>query len=143
MAGSYATGIIVQGNTHHDYVQNSADLFFQDTWSATSKMTLNFGARYTLPGVLGASDGKLTNFLPSQGMVSTDSLYPAEKDAISPRFGVTWVPTDSRKTVVRAGYGLFYDMFAVAFFTANTGFANGGALGGGHNPGGEEPGFSI
>ena len=24
MAGSYATGIIVQGNTHHDYVQNSA-----------------------------------------------------------------------------------------------------------------------
>ena len=30
MAGSYATGIIVQGNTHHDYVQNSADLFFQD-----------------------------------------------------------------------------------------------------------------
>ena len=143
MAGSYATGIIVQGNTHHDYVQNSFDLFFQDAWSATSKLTLNFGARYTLPGVLGASDGKLTNFLPAQGMVSTDSLYPAQKDAISPRLGVTWVPADSRKTVIRAGYGLFYDMFAVAFFTANTGFANGGALGVGNNPGGDQPVFSI
>ena len=76
-------------------------------------------------------------------MVSTDSLYPAEKDALSPRVGVTWVPTDSRKTVIRAGYGLFYDMFAVAFFTANTGFANGGALGVGNNPGGDQPVFSI
>jgi hypothetical protein len=143
MAGSYATGIIVQGNTHHDYVQNSADLFFQDVWSATPKLTLNFGLRYTLPGVLGASDGPLTNFLPAQGMVSTNSLYPAERDALSPRVGVTWVPTDSRKTVIRAGYGLFYDMFAVAFFTANTGFANGGALGVGNNPGGDQPVFSI
>src|SRR6185295_9747361 len=57
--------------------------------------------------------------------------------------GITWVPTDSRKTVVRGGYGLFYDMFAVAFFTANTGFANGGALGVGNNPGGETPVFSL
>ena len=143
MAGSYATGIIVQGNTHHDYMQNSADLFFQDVWSATPSLTLNFGLRYTYPGVLGASDGPLTNFLPAQGMVSTDSLYPAEKDALSPRLGVTWVPTDSRKTVIRAGYGLFYDMFAVAFFTANTGFANGGALGVGNNPGGDQPVYSI
>ena len=143
MAGSYATGIIVRGNTHHDYVQNSFDLYVQDAWSATSKLTFNFGARYTYPGVLGASDGKLTNFLPGQGMVSTDSLYPAQKDAISPRLGLTWVPTESRKTVVRGSYGLFYDMFALNFFTANTGFANGGALGVGNNPGGEQPVFSI
>ncbi|MGH9144481.1 MAG: carboxypeptidase regulatory-like domain-containing protein [Vicinamibacterales bacterium] len=143
MAGSYATGIIVRGNTHHDYVQNSFDLFFQDAWAASPKLTFNFGARYTYPGVLGASDGNLTNFLPSQGMVSTDSLYPAQKDAISPRIGITYVPTDSRKTVIRGGYGLFYDMFAVAFFTANTGFANGGALGVGNNPGGDQPVFSV
>jgi hypothetical protein len=143
MAGSYATGIIVRGNTHHDYVQNSFDLFFQDVWSASPTLTFNFGARYTYPGVLGASDGKLTNFLPDQGMVSTDSLYPAQKDAISPRVGVTFVPFDNRKTVIRGGYGLFYDMFAVAFFTANTGFANGGALGVGNNPGGDQPVFSI
>ena len=143
MAGSYATGIIVRGNTHHDYVQNSFDLWWQDAWSATPQLTFNFGARYTYPGVLGASDGTLTGFLPDQGMVSTDSLYPAQKDAISPRVGVTWVPTESRKTVIRGGYGLFYDMFAINFFTANTGFANGGALGVGNNPGGEQPVFSI
>ncbi len=143
MAGSYATGIIVRGNTHHDYVQNSFDLFYQDVWSATPKLTLNFGARYTYPGVLGATDGNLTNFLPDRGMVATDTLYPAQKDAISPRVGLTYVPWNNRKTVFRGGYGLFYDMFAVAFFTANTGFANGGALGVGNNPGGDQPVFSI
>ena len=143
MAGSYATGIIVRGNTRHDYKQNSFDLYFQDAWSVSPKVSVNFGARYTYPGVLGASDAKLTNFLPDKGMVSTDTLYPAQTDAISPRVGITWVPSDSRKTVVRAGYGLFYDMFAVAFFTANTGFANGGALGVGNNPGGETPVFSL
>jgi len=143
LAGSYATGIIVRGNTHHDYVQNSFDLYLQDAWSATRKLTFNFGARYTYPGVLGASDGTLTGFFPDRGMVSTDSLYPAQKDAISPRVGVTFTPTESRKTVIRGAYGLFYDMLALNFFTANTGFANGGALGVGNNPGGDQPVFSI
>jgi hypothetical protein len=143
MAGSYVTGIIVRGNTHHDYFQNSFDMYFQDAWSVSPKVTVNFGARYTYPGVLGASDAKLTNFLPDKGMVSTDTLYPAQKDAISPRLGITYVPGESRKTVIRGGYGLFYDMFAVAFFTANTSFANGGALGVGNNPGGETPVYSL
>lgn len=143
MAGSYVTGIIVRGNTHHDYFQNSFDLYFQDVWAATPKLTLNFGLRYTYPGVLGASDAKLTNFLPDNGMVSTDQLYPRDKLDLSPRGGFTYVPADSRKTVIRGSYGLFYDMLAVAFFTANTGFANGGALGVGNNPGGETPVFSL
>ncbi|MBI3402435.1 MAG: hypothetical protein HY048_13530 [Acidobacteria bacterium] len=76
-------------------------------------------------------------------MVSTDTLYPADKTDLSPRAGFTFTPTESRKTVIRGGWGLFYDMFAVNFFTANTGFANGGALGVGNNPGGASPVFSI
>jgi len=143
MSGKVATGSIVRGNTHHNYFQNSFDIYAQDVWSATPRLTLNFGVRYTYPGVLGASDGPLTEFIDGQGMVSTDTLYPADKTDFSPRAGFTFTPTDSRKTVVRGGWGLFYDMFAVNFFTANTGFANGGALGVGNNPGGAAPVFSI
>jgi outer membrane receptor protein involved in Fe transport len=143
MAGRVATGSIVRGNTHHDYLQNSFDIFAQDVWTATEKLTLNFGLRYTYPGVLGASDGPLTEFIPSQGMVSTDTLYPADKTDLSPRVGFTFTPSESRKTVIRGGWGLFYDMFAVNFFTANTSFANGGALGVGNNPGGASPVYSI
>ena len=76
-------------------------------------------------------------------MVSTDTLYPADTKDLSPRLGFTYVPWESRKTVFRGGYGLFYDMLAVNFFTANTSFANGGALGVGNNPGGGAPVFSI
>jgi len=143
MAGIPATAIIVRGNTHHNYFQNSFDLWLQDTWTLSSKATLNYGLRYTYPGVLGASDAKLTNFLPDKGMVSTDSLYPVDKKDVSPRVGITYVPFESRKTVFRSAYGIFYDVFAINFFTANTGFANGGALGVGNNPGGETPVFSI
>jgi outer membrane receptor protein involved in Fe transport len=143
MAGTSATAIIVRGNTHHDYFQNSFDLFFQDAWTVSPRLTFNFGARYTYPGVLGASDGPLTNFLPDQGMVSTETLYPADKKDLSPRVGVSYMPWEHHKTVLRGAYGLFYDVLAVNFFTANTGFANGGALGVGNNPGGATPVFSI
>lgn len=143
MAGDVATGIIVYGNTHHNYFQNSADFFAQDAWTVTPKVTLNYGLRYTYPGILGASDGNLTEFIPSQGMVSTDTLYPADKTDFSPRVGITYTPTESRHTVIRGAWGLYYDMLAVNFFTANTGFANGGALGVGNNPGGSDPVYSI
>ncbi len=143
LAGFVAQGSIVRGNTHHDYFQNSFDLWAQDAWSLSDKVTLNYGVRYTYPGVLGASDAKLTNFLPDRGMVATDSLYPADKQDFSPRVGVTYVPFESRKTVFRGAYGLYYDLFAVNYFTANTSFSNGGALGVGNNPGGETPVFSI
>jgi hypothetical protein len=143
MAGRVATGSIVLGNTHHDYFQNSFDVYAQDVWTVSPKLTVNAGVRYTYPGVLGATDGPLTTFIPGQGMVSTDTLYPADKKDLSPRAGFAFTPSNSRKTVIRGAWGLFYDMFAVNFFTANTGFANGGALGVGNNPGGTAPVFSI
>jgi outer membrane receptor protein involved in Fe transport len=143
MAGSVATGSIVRGNTHHNYFQNSFDLFAQDSWTVSPRITVNYGVRYTDPGVLGASDAPLTNFLPDRGMVSTDQLYPPDRKDFSPRVGATYTPWENRKTVFRGAYGVFYDLLAVNFFTANTSFANGGALGVGNNPGGTTPVYSI
>src|SRR5262245_43823253 len=101
MAGMVATGSIVRGNTHHDYYQHTFDLFVQDTWTVLPSVTLNLGLRYTYPGVLGASDGPLTNFLPEQGMVSTEHLYPADRKDFSPRIGVAWTPWEDKRTVIR------------------------------------------
>jgi len=142
-AGFVATGSIVRGNTHHHYVQNSFDLYAQDAWTVSPSLTLNFGLRYTNPGVLHASDGALTTFLRGQGMVSTEELYPNDANNFSPRAGFAFAPKAGGSTVIRGSYGMYYDMLAVNFFTANTGFANGGALGVGNNPGGTTPVYSI
>ena len=94
MAGDVVTGSIVLGNTHHNYFQNTWDVYAQDVWSATPKVTLNYGLRYTYPGVLGASDGPLTAFIAGRGMVSTETLYPADET------DVQWAPRGNKVSYI-------------------------------------------
>jgi hypothetical protein len=145
LAGYVSSATILRGPTRHNYYQNSFDLYAHDTWTLAPSLTVNFGVRYTYQGVLGASDQKLTTFLPDQGLVSVDQLYPKDWNNLAPRAGVAWTPTADKKTVVRGGYGLYYDVLPIAYFTANTGWpsGNGGALGVGHNPGGANPVYTI
>jgi hypothetical protein len=63
-------------------------IYAQDEWKASSRLTVNVGARYDL------------QFLKA---IETDT------NNVSPRVGMAWTPFASRETVVRASYGLFYD----------------------------------
>jgi hypothetical protein len=63
-------------------------VYVQDEWKVTPAVTLNAGVRYDL------------QWLES---VTLDT------DNVSPRVGVAWAPFESRRTLVRAGGGLFYD----------------------------------
>jgi hypothetical protein len=145
LAGYLSTATILRGPTRHNYYQNSFDLYAHDTWTLSPSVTINYGVRYTYQGVLGASDQPLTTFFPDRGLVSVDQLYPKDWNNIAPRVGVAWTPEASKKTVVRAAYGRYFDVLPIAYFTANTAWpsGNGGALGVGHNPGGENPVYTI
>ncbi len=60
----------------------------QDTWNVNSKLTLNYGLRYEI-------DVRKSPLRTYHGNVG-------------PRVGLSWDPLGNKKTVVRAGYGLFY-----------------------------------
>jgi hypothetical protein len=145
LAGYVSTATILRGPTRHQYYQNSFDLYAHDTWTLNQNITVNYGVRYTYQGVLGAGDQQLTTFFADRGLVSVDQLYPKDWNNLAPRVGVAWTPDASKKTVVRAAYGMYYDVIPIAYFTANTGWpsGNGGALGVGHNPGGANPVYTI
>jgi Carboxypeptidase regulatory-like domain len=90
------------------YFQN---YFAQDTWKVSPDLSLDFGLRYEYPGAafnnvkyLGVTPDTVSNFsaaVPQQ---------PDTKDW-SPRFGFAYTPAflGDKKTVLRGGFGIFYD----------------------------------
>lgn len=139
-----APGVQTEGSfLQRDYTQNSFDLFVHDTWRISPSFSLNFGARYTYLSPLADKDNSITTFVPGQGIVGPghglDSLYHRDWNNIAPRIGFAWQPTKDGKTVIRGGYGVFFDVPAVVYFSSNTGGGNGGAVGVNANPGGPLP----
>jgi carboxypeptidase family protein len=137
---------IVRGDPERTYRQNSFDLFAHDVWKITPALTLNFGARYTYNGPLYDQEEALTNFAPELGLVQVGKdiprLYQRDLNNLAPRLGFAYALGGNDKTVIRGGYGVFYDIMAVSFFVSNGG-GNGAASGISNNPGGPLPVFSL
>jgi hypothetical protein len=95
--------------------------FIQDSWRVHPRLTLNYGVRY---------DVEFTPTFPSptpMNKAAEDSLnimlgIPQDKNNWSPRFGLAWDPMGNGDTLVRAGYGIFFDhpLLAVAFNSATS-----------------------
>src|SRR5258708_6908686 len=119
-----APGVKVTGSfLQRDYTQNSADFFVHDTWQLTPRLTVNFGLRYEYLGPLADQKNLLTVFVPGKGIVGPgnglDTLYHRDLKDFAPRLGFAWQPSGNGKTVIRAAWGVYYDVPAVAYFAAN------------------------
>jgi len=117
-----------QGNTHRTTYNNGFSFFAQDDFRVSSNLTLNFGLRWEYFGPLSEAHNLLSN-LGQDGnlaMVGTDGLhglYKRDLHDFSPRLGFAW--NVLKNTVVRAGYGLYYDYvpqhLLIANFTTSAG----------------------
>jgi hypothetical protein len=83
-------------------------LFFQDSWQAHPRLTIDYGLRYDLASyVLPAAVG-----VPSRvenGGAGRDT------NNLAPRAAFSWLATPDGKTIVRGGAGVFYDKIPLGF----------------------------
>lgn len=69
-------------------------VFFQDNWRLNRRLTLSLGLRYD-----------------REDITDDDNNY-------APRLGFAWDPAGDGKTVVRGGWGRFYDRFQLGYYLA-------------------------
>ncbi|HET6976461.1 MAG TPA: carboxypeptidase regulatory-like domain-containing protein [Pyrinomonadaceae bacterium] len=127
LAGNLSGGRAARGNSNRFTFQNSHAGYLQDTFRHSSQLTLNLGLRWDYFGVIDERDHLLSNFNPATGLVQVGSpglprLYDRDWNNFSPRVGVAWNVRGHGKTVVRAGWGLFYDAFSQDFFAGQLPF---------------------
>jgi hypothetical protein len=82
-------------------------IFAQDKWKVNSRFTASVGVRWDLE-VIPIVEANNPKF-------ASDSAYPVDKNNISPRLGATYSLDD--KSVIRAGWGLFYQKTPFTFVT--------------------------
>ena len=132
LAGRVSTSgtAILRGATRRDTFTNNYGLFAQDDWKSTSRLTLNFGLRYEYLGIFKEEGDRLSNFLPETGLVRVGDtglpdLYRPDHNNLAPRIGFAYDLTGQGRTILRAGYGFYYDTPSQDFFLLQ-GFQNGG-----------------
>ncbi len=146
LAGYSSSGSIARGKLQRDLWVNMWDVFAQDQYQVTQRLTLNYGIRWDYSGPVYSTNGTLSDFNPNSAsgysVVGTDinSLYPRRYTNFSPRLGFSEKVTD--KFVVRGTYGLFFDLPNLnGFFDNRPG--NGASVGVQANNTGPSPVFSV
>jgi outer membrane receptor protein involved in Fe transport len=92
-------------------------LYAQDSWRVSSHLTVNYGLRYQTTFGLFTASGKGQTANPSFPAMLTEWGYPArapqdDRKQFAPRLGIVYSPGGSEKTVIRAGFGLFFNDLA-------------------------------
>ena len=122
-------------------------LYGQDDFRVRPNFTLSFGLRWDVMGWIRERHNALANinfgepnpdapsymgrleYMGSQ-LHPDRNVFPANKNSFGPRFGFSWSPGSSGKTVIRGGYGMVYSNSMSAVFGQGLGAVS-------------TPGFSV
>ncbi|MBI3681219.1 MAG: TonB-dependent receptor [Acidobacteria bacterium] len=128
---------VLIGNIRYGYHAG----YFQDNWKITSRLTFNFGVRYDIPinwhdknGDYSAVDRRLSNpaagnlpgamifFGKGAGRTGDKRPYRTDFSDLGPRLGFSY--RLAGKTVLRGGYGIYYQTLGNGGCGCRIGFAN-------------------
>ena len=128
---------LLQGNAQRVWTLNTIDAWAQDDFKVTPRLTLNYGVRYTIPGVIHAAADDIYQFVPGSTPGFQKGYYPEYYGGVAPRVGFAYSPFDNNTTVIRGSYGIFYDFPAMSSWVTGT-TTNGGANYAQNNPAGPD-----
>lgn len=127
------TASVNQGLNTSWFFAQVYSLYAQDDWQITRRLTLNLGIRYSYPTPLKEQQNRISVFNPNYpggnlltpnkqivqqlnspllGYTPLRGLVEPDKNDWAPRFGFAFRPFKNNRTVVRGGYGIFYDSSA-------------------------------
>ena len=120
LSGFVATGkALLQGESTRpsDFLSRATSLFVQDNWKVTPRLTLTYGLRWELnPAPTPRGSTQLASWLninnPSQLALAPAGtpLWTLSYTDLAPRLGAAYQLTEKGDLVLRAGWGLFYDL---------------------------------
>jgi outer membrane receptor protein involved in Fe transport len=112
------------GTNSYNFRANSYDLFVQDDWRIRTNLSLILGLRYEYNGPYTEAKNQIANLDVAPGFTAAVPVEPGEtgpyngvfnaslihpdRNNFAPRLGLAWKPF--KATVVRAGYGINYNL---------------------------------
>jgi len=129
LLGYPATSSIAYGNADKYFRALWLDGFATDDWRINTSLSINIGLRWDFQGPFNELYNRLVNLNIGPGFTSEspicataasgctlasqagypNSLVRSNYDEFQPRIGVAWRPFAKHSTLVRAGYGIYYN----------------------------------
>jgi hypothetical protein len=109
---------IASGDALRHSFQNNHGFYVQDSFRMNSRLTFNFGIRWDYFGVQGEKDNLFYTLdqTAASNLRPTNQLYGKDYNNFAPRLAFAYDVAGKGRTVVRGGWGLFYDSFAQDIF---------------------------
>jgi hypothetical protein len=105
LAGTPTTFTQGFGNPQIDLPDTLYAAFAQDSWSLTDRLTLVYGLRYDYD----AQPQNVPRDRSNPIEAPLDDGIHRDGNNVAPRAGLTWDPVGGGRTLIRGGYGRFYD----------------------------------
>ena len=112
---SVSTASLIVGNPGSATWAYQTGAFVQDTWQIRPGLTIDYGLRYDFETAPFDPSGHAQTFDTRTNKLAAPGtpFFKSNTRDFSPRFALAWQP--SKKTVVRTGYGIFYQSYPVGF----------------------------